>query len=239
MGSRKGIVYQIIERLDSLMAIGESRREAKQAIREAGVRAWSVSDGRIHSHGTRKVYQEHVLVFVNWARATYQINRLEHLDLRADELVSCYLQQQMRAGASAYTLKAKRSAFRIFFGNPKLAQSVRLKKRTRKAITRSRGSAKHDTHFQPANWQSHITFALATGLRRSELRDLRVRDIFYDHDGALTVHVVNGKGGRERDVSVLPGKEEDVLVVIAGRDPDQHVFTSIPKLRYLWMRPHS
>ena len=34
MGSRKGIVHETIERFDSLMAIGESRREAKQAIRE-------------------------------------------------------------------------------------------------------------------------------------------------------------------------------------------------------------
>jgi integrase len=131
--------------------------------------------------------------------------------------------------ASAYTVKAERSALRMFFGNPKLAQSVRLKKRKRGAITRSRGIAIHDKHFQPANWQSHIAFALATGLRRSELRDLRIRDIFYDHDGTLIVHVVNGKGGREREVRVLPGKEEDVLAVIAGRDPNQRVFTSIPK----------
>lgn len=230
MGSRKGIVYETIQRFDSLMAIGESRREAKQAMREAtGIRTWSISDGKIHSHGTRKDYQKQVLVFVNWVRTNYQIHRLEQLDARTEELVSCYLHHQMVNGASAYTVKAERSAFRLFFGNPKLARSVRLKKRKREAITQSRGIAKHDKHFQPANWQSHIRFALATGLRRSELRDLRIRDIFYDHDGTLMVHVVNGKGGREREVCVLPGKEEDVLAVIVGRDPDQHVFKSIPK----------
>ena len=165
MGSRKGIVYEIIQRFDSLMAIGESRREAKQAIRDAtGIHAWNISDGKIHSHCTRKDYQKQVLVFTNWVRANYQINRLEQLDARAEELVSCYLRQHLVNEASAYTVKAELSAFRMFFGNPKLAQSVRLKNRKREAITRSRGVAAHDKHFQPANWQSHTKCSLLIDL---------------------------------------------------------------------------
>lgn len=230
MGSRKGIVHETIERFDSLMAIGESRREAKQAIREAtGSHAWSISDGKIHSHVTRANYQKSVLVFVNWARTTYKINRLAQLDARADELASRYLQEHITQGDSAYTVPAERAALRMFFGTRDLAKSVTLITRKRENITRSRGTASHDKHFQPANWQSHITFAQATGLRRSELRDLRIRDIFYDHDGALLVHVKNGKGGRAREVRVLPGREGDILAAIAGRDPDERVFTSIPK----------
>ena len=58
MGNRKGIIRAAIERFDSLMAIGQSRHAAKQAIREASDQpSWTVSSEKIHSHVTRKVYQ--------------------------------------------------------------------------------------------------------------------------------------------------------------------------------------
>ncbi len=43
------------------------------------------------------------------------------------------------------------------------------------------------------------------------------------------MHVANGKGGRWRDVPVLPGREEDVLSVRGERDLDEVVFARIPK----------
>src|SRR5437588_11879075 len=77
MGSRKSIIREAIERLDSLMAIGQSRFQAKQAQRATSPDVgWTVSTGKIHSHTTRKVYQQHVLAFINWARTTHGITRL-------------------------------------------------------------------------------------------------------------------------------------------------------------------
>ena len=67
MGSRKSIIREAIERLDTLMAIGQSRFQAKQAQRAASPDGgWAVSTGKIHSHTTRKVYQQHILAFLNW-----------------------------------------------------------------------------------------------------------------------------------------------------------------------------
>ena len=89
MGSRKSIIREAIERLDSLMAIGTSRFQAKQAQRAASPDVgWTVSTGRIHSHTTRKVYQQHILAFINWARTQHGITRLAWLEERADELVT-------------------------------------------------------------------------------------------------------------------------------------------------------
>lgn len=231
MGSRKGIVYAAIERLDSLMAIGKSRREAKKEIRETtGANQWSVSTGKIHSHTTRHAYQQHILAFIGWSRELHQVKRLEQLDDRADELATQYLQMRKERGESTYTLKAVRAALRLFFDNNReLAGSVELPVRARQGITRSRGPKAHDKHFQPANWQPLIRFLGATGLRRSEVRDLRIKEIYYGHDGGLLVFVRNGKGGREREAPVLPGQEQAVLEVIAGRDPDEHVFDRIAK----------
>src|ERR1700730_19474778 len=115
MGSRKSIIREAIERLDTLMAIGQSRFQAKQAQRAASPDGgWTVSTGKIHSHTTRKVYQQHVLAFINWARTNHGITRLEWLDEPADDLVTQYLTGHVVASKSAYTLQTERAALRLF-----------------------------------------------------------------------------------------------------------------------------
>lgn len=230
MGNRKGIIRAAIERFDSLMAIGQSRHAAKQAVREASVQpAWTVSSGKIHSHVTRKVYQQQTLAFINWARERYRLNRLERLDSRADELASQYLSEQLAAHKSAYTVQTQRCALRMFFGNRDLAASVVIPKRHRTTITRSRSANNENHHFQPDHWSAHVSFAQATGLRRSEMRDIKVHDVYRGEDGRLCVHVKNGKGGRSREVQVLPAYEQEILACVDGRQPNERVFAYIPK----------
>ena len=225
---RKSIVRETIERFDGKMVIGQSRRDAKQAIREEQGATWSVSTGKIHSYKTRSTYQEQSIRFVKWAREVYHVTSLAQLDPRAEELASAYLQQQLAEGKSPYTLQTERAALRLFFANRALAASVAIPRREREKITRSRGPKKHDRHFQPANWPELIRFTQATGLRRHELRALRCRDILV-HDGQLVAYVKSGKGGLERNAPVLAGREADVLAMREGRDPEELVFPSIPK----------
>ena len=231
MRHQKSIVRQAQERLDSLMAIGESRYQAKRALREQGQGIWAVSTGKIHSYTTRTVYQQQVQTFVCWVRSNYRIKRLEDLDPRADELTSAYLQQQKEAGKSTFTLSTRRSALRLFFGNRHLAEQVELPPRRRERITRSRLPVGHDRHFQPANWQSLLAFLLATGLRRHEVRLVRVGDLLAEEPtvGGPAVFVANGKGGKARLVPVLSGREEEVLGLKAGRKDEERVFARIPK----------
>src|SRR6266571_1743720 len=205
VGHRKSIIKASIDRLEDLMAIGESRREAKQALRASGERVWAFSTGKIHSFKTRSVYQEQILRFINWCRETHQIKRLEELDARANELACQYLTEQIQASKSPYTLQVERSALRLFFGDRSLAESIALPRRTRVRIMRSRGPVGHDRHFQPANWEPLLNFLQATGLRRNELRLLHVHDIIErdsdpDYFGQTTVKVANGKGGKSRTV---------------------------------------
>src|SRR5258708_6415444 len=210
------------------MAIGESRYEAKQAIRAASEETqWTISSGRIHSHETRRGYQHLCLAFINWARSRYGINRLEQLDARAEELVSQYLTERIAAGKSAYTVQTERSALRLFFGNSQLAASVNIPLRSRTNITRSRGPK--ERHFQPAHWPEQVLFAQATGLRRAELRDLRVRGVSLNESGHLVIYVKNGKGGRARRVPVLQELEHPILAVVQNRKPSERIFDDIPK----------
>src|SRR5712692_3346794 len=159
------------------MAIGQSRRAAKLEARAAGEHTWTFSTGKMHSYTTRTVYQQHVLAFVNWTRAEHGVTHLADLDAQANELATNYLTRHVDAGKSPYTLQTQRAALRLFFADRTLASEVQLPRRLRSNITRSRQAVGDDRHFQPANWQTHITFEQATGLRRAELRELRVRDV--------------------------------------------------------------
>jgi integrase len=230
---RKSIVREIIDRLDEKMAIGQSRREAKQAARASGEHIWAYSTERIHSFKTRSIYQGHLVRFARWARTTHKIKNLEQLDARASELASAYMQQRLEEGKSPYTLQSERAALRLLFGNRMLARDVILPRRARGNITRSRRPVEHDRHIQVAHWQSLTRFLEATGLRRNEVRllcvaDIVTRDIGSNYAGQTTVKVRNGKGGKSRTVPVLAGHEQDVLYQKEGRRDDERVFPSVP-----------
>lgn len=228
---RKSLIREVLDRLDQRMALHESRGLAKEEARAAGQSTWAFSTGKIHSYKTRSVYQEHVLNFANWARNTHGLKHLAPIEACADQLATAYLQLLLDQGKSPYTLQTIRSALRLFFADRQLANQIRIPWRARTMITRSRGEKKHDRHLQPANWQSLIDFLRATGLRRDELKMLRVGNI-REHDlvtGAPAVHVLNGKGGKSRIVPVLPGQEQAVLSMKAGRAADDLVFPRIPK----------
>jgi hypothetical protein len=108
---------------------------------------------------------------------------------------------------------------------------VALPPRRRERITRSRLLVGHDRHFQPAHWPELLAFLQATGLRRNEVRLVRVSDLLAEEPtiGGPAVFVVNGKGGKARLVPVLAGREEEVLGLKADRKDEERVFSRIPK----------
>jgi integrase len=229
---RKSLIKEIVDRLDSLMAIGESRGKAKDEARAAGEDTWAFSTGKIHSYKTRQNYQEHAIRFGKWARETYGIKQFAELEARADELASVYLRKNLDEQKSAFTLQTIRTALRMLFGNRQLAAEVALPKRRRKQITRSRGPKKHDQEFQPQHWQELLQFLEATGLRRDEIKMLTIGDI-REHDpaygGQTAVTVRRGKGGKARTVVVDPDQAQHVLRMKAGREENERVFPRIPR----------
>ena len=228
---RPSVKYQALKRLDGKMAIGTSRHEAKLAARAEAIArgedGWAASDYLIRSYKTRETYQGLILPFVDWARHTYGIKDLGDLDARADELAGRYLTLHLQAGNSPSTLKTERAALRLFFSDRTIASRVLLPKRTRQGITRSRHPVARDRKFQPANWLPLLNFERAVGLRKNELRRILVKEI-REVDGTLFAYVSRGKGGKAREVPVLPGCEQAILSVIAGRNPDERIFPRLP-----------
>jgi integrase len=230
-GKRPGAKYAAILRLNRLMAIGQSRAEAKAQARTREGSLFAFSDGKIHAYESRENYQRIVMRFIDWCRQQHQVRALSAIDEQADDLASLYLLERIAQGKSAWTLQTERSALRMFFQDRTLTDSVELPTRRREDIRRSRHAAARDQHLNLEHWQPLIGFCLACGLRREELRDLRVRDVYErPSDERLVVRVVRGKGGKWREVPVFPGREQAVLSQVSGRPADAHVFARIPRM---------
>ncbi len=231
MGKRPGAKYVAIQRLDALMADGKKRSDAKAEARMRGESLFAWTDNRIHAFETRTNYQNVVMRFLAWCRDQHNLRDMAQIDARADELVSLYLTERIAQGYSAWTLQTERSALRMFWSDRNLAAGVTLPMRRRKDIKRSRLPVQRDRNINLDNWQHVISFCLACGLRREELRDLRVCDVYVrSHDQRLVVRVVRGKGGKKREVLVFPGREQSVLDMVVGKVPDEHVFRHISSL---------
>ena len=231
MGKRPGAKYAAVQRLNALMADHQKRSEAKDEARTRGESLFAFSDGKIHAFESRNNYQKIVMRFIDWVRDQHHIRDLARIDEQDDELASLYLLERIEQGKSAWTLQTERSALRLFFQDGQLTDSVDLPKRRREDIKRSRQPAVRDTHINLDNWHHVIDFCLGFGLRREELRDLYVREVYSRRsDGHLIVKVRHGKGGKDREVPVFPGREPAILSQVTNRHPDEHVFSRISSL---------
>ncbi len=230
-GKRPGAKYAALQRLNALMADHQKRSEAKDEARTRGESLFAFSDGKIHAFESRNNYQKIVMRFIDWVRNQHHIRDLARIDEQADELASLYLVERIEQEYSAWTLSTERSALRLFFQDRTLTDSIDLPKRRREDIKRSRQPAKRDRHINLDNWRHVVDFCLACGLRREELRDLYVHEVYHrKQDRQLVVFVRHGKGGKDREVPVFPGREQAVLSQVTDRHPGEHVFAKLSSL---------
>lgn len=230
MGTHKGITYAAFERLQALMAIGESRHEAKAALRQQTGKhpPLAVSTGAMHSYRTREKYQGIVKRFTTWCKEEQGIFRLEVADARADELVTLYLTERLERGLAPDTLQGDRCGLRLFFQDSRLAEDVPIPARRWQTITRSRRPAARDQRIPREVAEPLERFFVACGVRRDEADCLRVADVQpslrQGYQLEIDVKPGYGKGGRPRRAPVYPGREQDVLAQLAGRASGERIF---------------
>lgn len=212
----KSMVRQVQKTLQDQLRIGESRHDAKRA--EA-----THSPAGIFSYRTFETYMKQSCAFANWAKAQYKCRTLE----AARPYVETYLQNGIDRRLSAYTLSTQRAALCKLYGCTSQDFAIQLPERRREDIQRSRKEAARDYGFSKENNADILAFAKATGLRRHELAAVKPEQIRQNTDGSMTICQIKGKGGKVRDIDVLPGKEEAVLK-FAGNPAGRPVFSSVP-----------
>lgn len=205
--SAKSLIQQVKEVLDSKLAIGESKYLAKL-------------DGTylnyIFSWETYRSYLKHCCYFVKWCKEQPIDSALGH---KPRTLAECrifaerWIQSTIDRGLSAYTVKLEISALAKLYGCSTKDFDITTSPRKRANITRSRRSdVAMDKHFSITKNKDLITFCRCTGLRRSELEQIRGTDLI-EHEGKLCLDVKRGtKGGRLR-ISEIVGSPEKIETV--------------------------
>lgn len=183
--NKKSLIRQTQERLDSMLAIGESKHQDKKI---------DLTERKIYSWNTYKSYLQQCCQFVKYCRDNHHCKNLA--DCRQ------YVQEWMesRQELSAYTQKLSASALCKLYGESLEELGITTKRAVRSEITRSRGTAKRDSHFSEEKNADFVEFCRSTGLRRSEITKLR-GDQLIERDGQYYI-CITGKGGRYREAPV-------------------------------------
>lgn len=162
----KTLHQQAYEKLTSMQAFGQSKKAA-------------IIDGtdrnKIFSFNTYQTYWKHSKYFIKWI----QENHPECTTLKsAKKYVNEWLQERSDKGLSAWTIQTEAKALGKLYGiKPGDPDYFSPPKRNRVDIERSRGDKVRDRHFSEKNNAELVKFCKGTGLRRSELENLRGSDL--------------------------------------------------------------
>ena len=221
--NKKSLILQVKEMLDSKLAIGSSKQQAKIN---------GTYKNYIYSWGTYRTYLQQCCQFVRWCKdaARTDGNRQPRTLEDCRQYVVRYTEHLQQQEYSAYTQKLILSALcklygeypveRRPFGLPDQQQA-----RHRADITRSRKHVERDQHFSEKNNADIVTFCCCTGLRRAELAQIRGIDL----DGNSLMVYRGTKGGRVRIVP-LCGSDEELVTVkqLAAAAGNNKIFPHIP-----------
>lgn len=172
MGRSKSHIYaqnlhqQAYNRLQRMLALGESKQNAK---------ADGTARSKIFSANTYATYWKHIKYFIRWVEKTHpECKTLK----KAKKLVPEWLQVRVDQGLSAWTIHTEEAAVnKLFSIAPDDPERFQAPKRKRQNIKRSRIATVRDWHFSTTNNDELIRFCKGTGLRRSELENLKGGDV--------------------------------------------------------------
>ena len=183
--SKKSLVRQVQERLESKLSAGDSKHLDKRQ---------NATEDKIYSYNTFRTYEKHCCAFAKWAKAEYGCKTLDE----CRSYVDAYLEHRA-SYCSPYTVKLDAAAIGKAYGES-TRNFAPTPSRIRSEISRSRGEKGMDRHFSESNNANLVSFCQATGLRRSEVRACRGNNLVPCSNSpvGLGIHVQSGKGGRER-----------------------------------------
>lgn len=129
---------------------------------------------------------------------------------------------------SAYTIHTWAAAVAKVLGLP--IADLKLPKRRRVDITRSRLPVKSDGHFSPAKHQDLVDFCRSVGPRNhKELAYIRGSDLVVQEDGSYAVNIRKGKGGKQRHAPIYgPPERIEQVVEMMRAAGDEILFPAIP-----------
>lgn len=248
----KNLCEQLYDRLTSMQAFGESKKQAKAdgSIKE-----------KIFSFQTYRTYLAQAKHFIDFLMEHHP----EVVTLKTGrKYVPEYLQSLVDRGLSSWTIHtAAKSLGKVYGISPEDRDYYKPPIRARAEITRSRNAAIRDRNFSVTNNTELIDFSCGTGLRRSELKSLKGSDLktleqieneikrieaipeesrspseqtmlhictetrIYKGRYPFFIHVRQGKGGRQRLAPIVGDRVKEIVERIQDTEPNVKVWQKI------------
>ena len=219
MGKRGSLVYQARQRLMAMAAYGESKHSDK------AVNGGLPSPVKIYSYSTMHNYIDASVRFCGWARAAHGCKTLEE----ARQFTGDYLRERMAAGKSAWTVARDAAALAKLYGTSSDKLGAELPTRHRSEVTQHRTGAEHG-HFSENRNRDLVDLCRATGLRRHEITQITAENVGTDSRGNLCLHDVKGKGGKVREIPVLPQYAQRIKQIAEAAQAEQRpLIEHVPK----------
>ena len=143
----------------------------------------------IHSTSTYNTYKKHALNFAKWERSVHPEKEYKNLETMPPKHVGQWLRESIAMKESGFTTRLKAASMAKIMGRNSNSFGIVLpsRKNDGPTITRSRNEVSYDNHFSEKNNAEIISFSKATGLRRSELEQLKPEQIKIDRKGDVTL----------------------------------------------------
>lgn len=212
---RKNIRMQMADILRKMFAVGKGTSKHSDKELYSGKPA----PDKIYVDTTLRTYRQGCNRFCDYLETiTVKTRDLDALQPYVQPFAGWLIAQ----GYSAYTIHTWVSAVCKVLGLT--LSDYTLPRRERRNVKRSRLPVKSDAHFAPYKHQDLIIFCRCVGPRNyKELQHIRGSDLCQLEDGSYAVHIVKGKGGKERYAPVYGSPDEIDLAVslmrAAGNDP--------------------
>lgn len=195
----------IFRRLNGMLqeGMGRSRQEDKKA---------GIDQDYIYSSKTYETYKREAKHFADWVKKEHpEVLHLKDLNPYAND----YLQSQIDAGLSAWTITTRKAAIAKTLGIP-YGDMIATPSRNRSDITRSRAAVSRDKHISDATEARLAMLTAATGLRRRELVKITGDALKFDSkSGKPFLHITEGtKGGKERTAWIIGSTQEETDEVV-------------------------
>lgn len=228
------IRQEIKTALRSMERFGESKYEAKRT---------DLMKSGIYSFSTAKAYNRDCQRFADYVISQHGNRYISLGD--AQKYAEGFIKSELDAGKSVYTIKAERAALAKLYqcDGRKICE---LPNRSRADITRSReryvtsektgkrilNPSSRAGHFSEKNHREIVEFCRSTGLRRSELQQLRgdqLRsvDINGRTEYAIILDGSQCKGGRSRWIPIVVGDVKNVINLMESAGSAK-VFAAVP-----------
>lgn len=215
--SKKSLVRQVQESLQSKMAAGQSKHLDKRT---------NSTGEKIYSYNTFRTYQKHGCAFVKWVQQEHGCKNLTDCRQYVDE----YLLHRA-SYCSPYTVKLDAASIGKVYGES-TTNFVHTPSRLRSEVRRSRGEKGMDKHFSEVKNSNLVDFCRSTGLRRSEVKACTGSSLVQCSSSPTGwgIHVASGKGGKERIAPLYCDRATaDKIVSMCNEAGSEKVFEKISK----------